>query len=73
MPAALAAAERTLPILQAVQAEDRTPLARPPVLAAVPDAARERGRRNNVGITFSLVSLAAGTAATLAGRRRGRP
>ena len=71
--AALGMAERTLPILQAVQAEDRRPLVRPPALPGVPDGSPRRGRMHAGGLVVSLGSLAAGAATVLTGRRRARP
>jgi nitrous oxidase accessory protein len=68
---ALAAAERTLPILQMVGAEDRSPRVRAPDLPDVPEGAPRGGRSHAGGVALSLSCLATGTAALLARRRRG--
>lgn len=68
---ALAAAERTFPILQMVAATDNAPLARPPILADVPAPSRSaRGLRLS-GVALSLGVLACGLTALVAGRRKG--
>jgi nitrous oxidase accessory protein len=68
---ALAAAERTLPVLQAVRAEDRSPRVRPPDLPQVPEPARRERQVHPGGLALSVSCLAAGSATLLAGRRRG--
>jgi nitrous oxidase accessory protein len=68
--AALGVAERTLPVLQAVQAEDRAPLVRPPSLPGVPRPAPPGRRPRAGGLLLAAASLAAGSATLLAGARR---
>src|SRR6266540_1470910 len=67
--AALAAAERTFPVLDPVPVEDHSPLARPPQLPLVPRPARRPARPDAAGIAGSALGLAGGLAALLAGRR----
>lgn len=69
---ALAAAERSLPVLDPVPVVDPAPLARPPVLPAVPVPARRTQTHPAVGgLTVSVAALTLG-AATLSRRRRPR-
>jgi nitrous oxidase accessory protein len=68
--AALGVAERTLPVLQAVQAEDRSPLVRPPSLPRVPRLAGPHRRPLAAGLLVAVASLAAGAATLGAGMRR---
>jgi nitrous oxidase accessory protein len=67
--AALAAAERTFPVLDPVPVEDHSPFARPPLLPQVPRPARRPARADAAGIAGSALGLAGGLAALLAGRR----
>jgi nitrous oxidase accessory protein len=67
--AALAAAERTFPVLDPVPVEDHSPLARPPLLPLVPRPARRPAHPDAAGIAGSAIGLAGGLAALLAGRR----
>ncbi|MFY3745864.1 nitrous oxide reductase family maturation protein NosD [Anaeromyxobacter sp. Red801] len=73
---ALAAAERSFPVLARIQAVDHAPLARPPVLPAVPVARPEDGGASAAGVAGSAGAVALGLAVlALGGRaaRRGRP
>ncbi|ABC82170.1 nitrous oxide reductase family maturation protein NosD [Anaeromyxobacter dehalogenans] len=73
---ALAAAERSFPVLARIQAVDRAPLARPPALPAVPVARPEGGGASAAGVAGSAGAVALGLAVlALGGRaaRRGRP
>jgi nitrous oxidase accessory protein len=67
---ALAVAERTFPVLEAVAVEDRHPLVRPPHLPAVPSAARRARGPNAPGLVGSTLMVGASTALLLGGRRR---
>jgi nitrous oxidase accessory protein len=67
--AALGAAERAFPVLAPVPVEDPSPLARPPMLPAVPRPVERRSRPDAAGIAGSALGLAGGLAALLAGRR----
>ncbi|HKA36071.1 MAG TPA: nitrous oxide reductase family maturation protein NosD [Thermoanaerobaculia bacterium] len=67
--AALGAAERAFPVLDPLPVEDRSPLARAPLLPQVPSRERSGGRADVAGITASAAGLAAGLVALLAGRR----
>lgn len=69
---AVAAAERTFPILQAVPVEDRSPLVRPPALPRVPPSSPDSARFNARGVAASLLALALGATGLAAGRRRVR-
>jgi len=69
LQAALAAAERTFPVLDPVPVEDHSPLARPPLLPLVPRPARRPAHPDAAGIAGSALGLAGGLAALLAGRR----
>jgi nitrous oxidase accessory protein len=71
--AAIGAAERTFPVLSPVAVEDRSPLARPPRLPAVPPVDATRSGPDLPGLAASLAAMVAGAAALLAGRRGGRP
>ena len=69
---ALAAAERTFPVLAPVQAVDRAALVRPPALARVPDA-EEGARAPSVpGLAGSAAAVALGLAVLAAGGRAPR-
>jgi nitrous oxidase accessory protein len=68
---ALAAAEKSFPVLSPVSAVDRSPLARAPVLRDVPAAAGASRGRTLSGLAASLAVLVAGaTIIGLGGRRR---
>jgi nitrous oxidase accessory protein len=67
---AIAAAERSFPVLQAIPVEDRAPLARPPILADVPAAGPNARRADPRGVAGSLLLCAAGAAVMLLGGRR---
>ncbi|ACG72694.1 Carbohydrate-binding and sugar hydrolysis [Anaeromyxobacter sp. K] len=72
---ALAAAERSFPVLARIQAVDHAPLARAPVLPAVPVARPEDGGASAAGVAGSAGAVALGLAVlALGGRaaRRGR-
>jgi nitrous oxidase accessory protein len=71
--AALGLAERAFPVLEAVSAEDRSPLARPPALPAVPAAREGRAASDASGMALSVAVLAAGCAVLTGGRRLARP
>jgi nitrous oxidase accessory protein len=66
---ALAVAEETFPVLQAVQAEDRVPLVRPPVLAQVPSPEARASAPNGRGLIAAAGALAFGARVLLRGRR----
>jgi nitrous oxidase accessory protein len=71
---ALAAAERSFPVLAPIQAVDRAPLARPPALPAVPLPGRATGGASAGGLAASAAAIALGVAVLVAGgraRRRG--
>jgi nitrous oxidase accessory protein len=68
---ALGAAERTFPVLRQIEAEDRRPLARPPLLPDVPRAGSERRRADVKGLLASAATLGLGLAAVILGRRGG--
>jgi len=70
--AAVAAAERNFPILQAVPVEDRSPLVRPPSLPAVPSVSSGARRFNARGFAVSALVLGFGFAGLAAGRPRVR-
>jgi nitrous oxidase accessory protein len=57
---AVAAAERTFPVLQPVAVADEAPLARPPRLPAVPAADDRRARATGSGLLSSAALLGAG-------------
>ncbi|MEK6630932.1 MAG: nitrous oxide reductase family maturation protein NosD [Acidobacteriota bacterium] len=65
---ALAAAERSFPVLEPIPVEDHQPLARPPELAHVPRPARTTRGIRPAGIGLSVLALAGGLAAALGGR-----
>jgi nitrous oxidase accessory protein len=74
--AALAAAERTFPVLEPVEVVDHAPLARPPELPDVPRVLSARRGLHSLGAAGSLGLVAVGFAALRAGRahrRRGGP
>jgi len=66
---ALGLAERAFPVLEAVSAEDRSPLVRPPTLPAVPAAREGPSARDARGLGLSVAVLAAGCAVLARGRR----
>jgi len=68
---ALAAAETTFPVLEAIPVEDARPLARPAVLPEVPVPARENRALRPAGILVSLALVGIGLAAIAAARPRG--
>jgi nitrous oxidase accessory protein len=68
-PSALAAAEETFPVLEPIAVLDRSPLARPPVLAEVPRSAPQRPGASAMGLLTALVSLGLGTLVMFQGRR----
>lgn len=71
--AALAAAERSFPVLEPVQVLDPSPLARPPELPAVPTfGSGHRRRYHPFGAAGSLVLLIAGFAALRVPRKPAR-
>ena len=69
---ALAAAERTFPVLRPVSAVDRRPLTRPPVLEAVPVATAESNGAA-AGLGVSAIALVLGAGVIQWGRRTSRP
>ncbi len=75
--AALAAAERSFPVLAQIQAVDHAPLARPPALPAVPEARPAGGGPSPTGLAGSAAAVAGGVAVLgarrAAPRARGRP
>ncbi len=75
--AALSAAERAFPVLEAIQAVDRAPLVRPPVLRDVPGSAPHVKSFHASGAAGSLGLIGLGLAALGARRaprrREGRP
>ncbi|HEU4385204.1 MAG TPA: nitrous oxide reductase family maturation protein NosD [Anaeromyxobacteraceae bacterium] len=70
--AALSAAERAFPVLDAIQAADRAPLARAPALPAVPAPAARRSRFDPWGAAGALGLAAVGLLVLGAGRGRRR-
>jgi nitrous oxidase accessory protein len=68
--AALGVAERAFPVLQPVQAEDRAPLARPPVLSDVPQPDGAKPRADAVGMAGSVALGSVGILALWIGRGR---
>src|SRR5262249_60539888 len=67
--AAVAAAERTFPVLQPVAVADESPLARPPRLSAVPASDGRRTRAAGSGLLASAALLGAGVLVATHGRR----
>ena len=67
--AALGVAERTFPVLAPVGVADRSPLARPPRLPAVPSVRPRRAGPSLPGLGASAAAMLAGAAALAAGRR----
>ena len=61
--AALGAAERTFPVLDAVPVEDRSPLAHPPALPAVPRGRAGTRGANAAGLTAAAAMLMLGLSA----------
>jgi nitrous oxidase accessory protein len=66
---ALAVAEETFPVLQAIPVEDKAPLVRPPVLAAVPSVEMKRRAVNKGGLVSAFGALTVGIVVLLRGRR----
>lgn len=66
---ALAAAERSLPVLDPIPVLDPSPLAHPPALP-VPVQVRRAGHAASAGLLVSALTLASGVCLLLAGRRR---
>lgn len=75
--AALAAAERSFPVLAPIQAADHAALVRPPPLPAVPQAGAAHGGPSAAGLGGSAAAIALGLAVLGLGgrsaRARGRP
>ena len=67
--AALGAAEKTFPVLEAVPVEDHAPLLRPPLLPAVPRPARRAASPDTAGLAGAIIGLAGGLAALRAASR----
>lgn len=67
---ALAVAERTFPVLEAVKAVDHSPLARPPDLSRLPPVGGRNPRASALGVAASLGLVAAGAGVLVRGRRR---
>ena len=67
---ALAVAERTFPVLEAVKAVDHAPLARPPDLSRLPAVGGRKPRASSVGVAACLGLVAAGAGVLVRGRRR---
>jgi nitrous oxidase accessory protein len=67
---ALAAAERTFPVLEAVKAVDRTPLARPPDLSRLPPVHGHTRHSSPLGVLACLLMVAAGAVVLVRGKRR---
>jgi nitrous oxidase accessory protein len=67
--AALGLAERAFPVLELVSVEDRSPLARPPYLPAVPAPRARSGRPEGRGLLISVALLGLGALVLRAGRR----
>lgn len=68
--ATLAAAERSLPVLDPVPVVDASPRARPPVLPVPVAERRVQGRPASLGLLASAGAFAVGTAVLAGGRRR---
>jgi nitrous oxidase accessory protein len=68
--AALAAAERSFPVLAAVEAVDHAPLARPPDLSGVPPVDRRGRGPSPAGLSGSAAAIALGLSILSSGRRR---
>ena len=67
--AALAVAEETFPVLQAIPVEDNSPLVRAPLLPQVPSVEVPGRSVNKRGLASAFGALALGTAVLLRGRR----
>jgi nitrous oxidase accessory protein len=66
---ALGAAERTLPVLRRIEAEDKRPLVRAPQLPDVPRAGAERRRADAKGLVASALTLGLGLGVVVLGQR----
>lgn len=66
---AVAAAERSFPVLQAIPVFDNAPLARPPLLPGVPRAHARQRAANGGGLVAALAALGLGAAVMARGRR----
>jgi nitrous oxidase accessory protein len=69
---ALAAAERSFPVLAPIQAVDHAPLVRPPSLPAVPEARGQSGGPSAAGLGGSAAAVALGLAVLALGGRAPR-
>ena len=69
---ALAAAERSFPVLAPIQAVDHAPLVRPPSLPAVPEAVGQSGGPSAAGLGGSAAAVALGLAVLALGGRAPR-
>jgi len=67
--AAVAAAERTFPVLRAIPVEDHAPLSRPPVLPDVPRADAQERAANRGGLATAAAALGLGAAVMARARR----
>jgi nitrous oxidase accessory protein len=67
--AALAVAERTFPVLQAIPVEDHAPLVRPPALDRVPRTEARTASANGFGLWTALGALGLGAAVMRRGHR----
>ena len=66
---ALGTAERSFPVLRAVEVFDHAPLARPPVLPRVPESEKPPASRGTLALFVSGLSLLGGSGVLLTGRR----
>jgi nitrous oxidase accessory protein len=66
---ALAVAEETFPVLQAIPVEDKAPLVRPPALAQVPSVEVQGRSANKGGLAAAFGAVTLGTTVLLRGRR----
>ena len=71
--AVLGAAERSFPVLAQTSVQDAHPLARMPVLSAVPVRSREDNARGISGVVMSTAAIACGSFVLWSGRRRSAP
>ncbi len=67
---AIAAAERSFPVLQSIPVEDAAPLSRPPILAAVPAARPVERVADPRAVAGALLLFAGGGAVMMRGARR---